>query len=168
MYCLKVRDGYLISGSRDKSIRIWRLPWFDPRFHSEDYTSGSMGSGDRGSNGMRERDDRPGLIYILEEAHDRSVLSLDFELDLISIDSDSEYLHTAKKGKRKLGLVVTGSSAGDVKVWEFLRVSSTDKGEDEGEWKAQGDVCLEEITVLRGHEGAVLGVVLRKDNIFTW
>jgi len=117
---------------------------------------------------MRERDDRPGLIYILEEAHDRSVLSLDFELDLISIDSDSEYLHTAKKGKRKLGLVVTGSSAGDVKVWEFLRVSSTDKGEDEGEWKAQGDVCLEEITVLRGHEGAVLGVVLRKDNIFTW
>lgn len=117
VYALKFIGNLLITGSRDKTIRFWRLP--------------PLSKSGYGSK----------CVKIIDDAHEGSVLAIDFELD----DSG--------KGK---GEMITGSSDSTAKVWAFT-------------W-AQGEVevevgCLGRLT---GHQGGVLDVKMTKDCWITW
>ncbi|WRT68035.1 uncharacterized protein IL334_005010 [Kwoniella shivajii] len=100
IYCLNRFNDYLLTGSRDRSIHIYKLPppsGFDP--NDDDTDKGINNRYGSGSDRNKSRnEDSP--IWIEEDAHQRSVLTLDSDLD--------------ENGK---GLLVSGSSDMSIGIW---------------------------------------------------
>jgi WD40 repeat protein len=95
VYCLQFRGEWLITGSRDKTIRIWRLSPVD--------LQGNVG--------------KTRLMRTVLEAHAGSVLSLDFEI--AAAGDDAEEVEGRKpKDKAQKGMIVTGSSDMTAGIWD--------------------------------------------------
>lgn len=186
VYCLKVRGRLLISGSRDRSLRIWRLnpglrgkgvgtqkdgegalrEWEssargNSRTINRDGADGSededvdgdvdgdddiLNESDERStnNGVQDRCRDEELVLTHENAHERSVLSLDFVLyshperpastittstvslndagdrkDERSVASSAVHQDDDWKGKN-IGRMITGSSDATAKLWYII------------------------------------------------
>ncbi|WVR06571.1 hypothetical protein IAU60_003603 [Kwoniella sp. DSM 27419] len=104
IYCVRVVSGYIISGSRDRSIRITRIPTLCKRRANQEATP-------RSSTPESDRDRQASCVakdgytggevaYTLENAHEASVLHM-------ALDADAE-------GR---GVLVTASSDCTIGVW---------------------------------------------------
>lgn len=128
VYAARVHGSWVISGSRDKTVRIWELPALGIDGDQPDYT--------------------PDLAYTIDQAHDGSVLCLEFVLE------------DASRGGR--GLLVTGSGDHTAKVWEI-------------DWGRPGRYAgatreglrVTHLSSLRGHTDRVAAVGLTKDYVVT-
>ena len=90
VYCLDFTTPWLITGSRDRTIRFWLFPEFNVGPQAPQFTSqGAKGQG----GGLR-------LVKTVEEAHGGSILAVRLEM----------------KGKR--GTILTGSSDMTAGLWE--------------------------------------------------
>lgn len=120
VYCVQLVTPWLFTGSRDRSIRIWRLPDFR-------------------LDGGVDQTGPAKLAKVLPNAHDGSVLGVKVEMN----------------DDRTRGTMVTGSSDMTAAVWD---IRCTDDGEIE----------VEQVATLRGHEAGVLDVALSTTRIATW
>lgn len=98
VYACQISGQWLITGSRDRSIKVWRLPpinaiWDDGAYQDE------------------------ALVKTVESAHDGSVLSLRFEQYSRATPPDDISDGDGADNKVPPGYMVTGSSDSTIGIW---------------------------------------------------
>ncbi|RXK35033.1 hypothetical protein M231_07711 [Tremella mesenterica] len=100
VYCVETCEDWLISGSRDKTIRFWKMKEIPLNLSYDKRIKSTKSWGKLGSE--KEKRD---LILTIDNAHQGSVLAL--QLDACDLERDGK------------GLLVSASSDGTAKVWEI-------------------------------------------------
>ncbi|GLB39920.1 putative WD40 repeat-like protein [Lyophyllum shimeji] len=155
VYCLEFDSRRIVTGSRDRTIKVWSLRdgrllgSFGAGVGSESASGSNMGTGvgvgvGGGGGGEEEK----------VRGHTGSVLCLKFSADWDAGDEDEE---DGERGgrERKRGFMVSGSSDCSVCVWDLWTGAWLEEGE-RMEGQREREVKGEVRAVLRGHAGGVL------------
>lgn len=141
VYCLQSSGRWMITGSRDRTVRLWRLAEID----------------EHGAIGETE------LLCVVSDAHGGSVLSLDFEVEAGDEDGGDG------KGRGKMITGSSDTTAGVWRInWGDDGRGTLSRGSDSvsgtgGSTQKQANVdqpSVERIGTLRGHTGGVLDVLM--------
>jgi F-box and WD-40 domain protein 1/11 len=138
VYCLQSSGRWMITGSRDRTVRLWRLAEID----------------EHGAIGETE------LLCVVSDAHGGSVLSLDFEVE--AEDEDGKGRGKMITGSSDTTAGVWRINWGDNGPGPLPRESHLASGTGDSKQK-QGNVdqpSVERIGTLRGHTGGVLDVLM--------
>lgn len=151
VYCLELDSRRIITGSRDRTIKVWSL---------KGKLLGSFGCGNAGHG-----DTATSRMEV--QGHTGSVLCLKF-----SADWDQHGDVENGEGEEKRGFMVSGSSDCTVCVWDLYvggrRKSEHHLGDENGYIDDEREVYAEVRAVLRGHAGGVLDLRIDDNWIVSW
>lgn len=144
VYCLEFDSKRIITGSRDRTIKVWELKTGDCL---------ATFTGHRGSV----------LCLKFDKDWDR------FDEE-DCVDDDAASLFEDTEGRWwKRGFMVSGSSDCSVCVWSLCaRVRSLEQGRTARRDKNQDEVTADIAAVLRGHSGGVLDLKIDANWIVSW
>ena len=166
VYCLELDSRRIITGSRDRTIKVWSLK--GKQLGS--FGCGNAGNGDTAASGMEL------------QGHTGSVLCLKFSADWDQHSNVEKGARQAgretevtkngavdhRKGKR--GFMVSGSSDCTVCVWDLYVGGRRESDHHLGDENVddEREVHAEVRAVLRGHTGGVLDLRIDDNWIVSW